>query len=69
MTMTMFDVIRQEGYQRGQREALEMFLQKKFGSVPSEVKQRIAALSDEQLKEKLLAVVTAQSLQELGLAD
>ena len=51
----------------GQREAAVLQLEKRFGSLASAVKQRIEALSGEQLRQLVLDLVTTQSTEDLHL--
>jgi hypothetical protein len=44
-------------------------LEARFGPLPPEVALKVAALPAERLKEISLALLTAQSLKELGLTD
>lgn len=60
---------RQEGRQEGLRESLTLQLEARFGVLPPEAQQRIAACSADKLRELLLGLVKAQSLEELGLSD
>jgi hypothetical protein len=60
-------------YERGKiegwRTAALLQLEAKFGPLSLEVKQRVEALSSEELRQVLLDLVKAQSLQELHLED
>jgi hypothetical protein len=60
-------------YERGRieerRETALLLLEAKFGPLAPEVKQRVEALSAEQLRQVLLDLVKAQSLKELHLED
>jgi uncharacterized protein DUF4351 len=60
-------------YERGMieerlRVALRL-LEAKFGPLPPDVKQRVAALSPEELDNLLLDIVRASSIKELHLED
>lgn len=44
-------------------------LEARFGPLPPEVALKVAVLPHERLKEVSIAILTAQSLKELGLAD
>ena len=57
----------QEGLLQGQRQALQTLLQARFGPLSPTARRWLESLPAEQLNELLLAVLTAQSLQELGL--
>ena len=60
-------------YERGRieerREMALMQLETKFGALTAEVKQRVEALSPEQLRQLGLDFAKGQSLKELGLQD
>jgi hypothetical protein len=60
-------------YERGRieerREMALMQLEVKFGPLSPEVKQRVDALSPEQLRQLLVDLVKSQSLKDLGLED
>ncbi len=51
------------------RDIVRKLLEVKFAPLPPEVTQRIATLSVERLDEIVLAILTAQSLKDLGLTD
>jgi hypothetical protein len=57
----------QQGVLQGQRKMALRMLEGKFGSLTPEVRQRVEALSAEQLDQLALAMNTAQSLKDLGL--
>jgi hypothetical protein len=59
----------ERGIVQGQRQAALLQLEAKFGPLPPEVKQRVEALSPEQLHKLLLDFVKAQSLRDLHLED
>src|SRR5919204_1493085 len=59
----------ERGKLEGRREAALLQLEAKFGPLPPEVKQRVEALSPEQLRQLALDLVKSQSLKELRLAD
>ena len=59
----------QQGIQRGQRQLVLRQLEAKFGPLTPEVKQRVEALSTEQLDQLALDFVKAQSLKDLRLED
>lgn len=71
MTVHMFDRIRAEGEQKGHekgrqeglREALLLVLEKRFGPLPDEVRQRVMTAPGERLNELLDSAVGAASLQ------
>jgi len=53
----------------GQRETALLQLEARFGPLAAEVKQRVEALSPEQLRQLLLDFAKAQSLSELRLGN
>ncbi len=56
------------GLTEGKRETLEHLLTKKFGSLPEKTLSRIEALESlEELDTYLDRVLTAESLEEMGL--
>jgi hypothetical protein len=68
---------RQEGREEGQREGQLMerrenallLLEAKFGALSPEFKQRVEAMSAERLRQLLLDLVKAQTLEELHLME
>jgi flagellar biosynthesis/type III secretory pathway protein FliH len=75
MQLTVFEQAMQEGLQRGLqqgevkglRQAVQLQLEHRFGSLSPAVVQRLDALSAERLQELLLAILHAPSLADLGL--
>lgn len=61
-----FDV---SGRLRALRDTLRKQLIKKFEPLPEPVANQLSALTAEQLEEKLLAILDAQSLKDMGLTD
>jgi hypothetical protein len=59
----------ERGILQGQRLSALLLLERKFGPLAAEIKQKVEALSPEQLQRVLLDLIKAQSLQELGLQD
>jgi hypothetical protein len=59
----------ERGKMTGQRELALLQLQAKFGPLSPLVRQRVEALSAEDLRQLALNVLKAQSLQELGLEN
>lgn len=59
----------ERGILQGQRKTALLQLEAKFGPLTSEVKQRLDALSPEQLDRLLVDLIKAQSLDELHLQD
>jgi flagellar biosynthesis/type III secretory pathway protein FliH len=60
---------RAEGRAEERRETALLLLEAKFGSLAPAVRERVATLSPEQLRQLLLDLVKSQSLQELHLED
>lgn len=54
---------------KGYTESLTLLLTQKFGPLPEGVQARIGTLSLEDLRTVLTQVLSAQSLEDLGLAD
>ncbi len=69
MYESTIDQIEARGSERGQRKLLTRQLQKRFGRLSAAVKARLAAWPAERLEELGDALLTAKSLQELGLED
>ena len=71
MTMGLLDHVEQrgelKGVQEGQRELLRKQLQTRFGPLPPMVEERLANWPADRLTELGTALLSAQSLQELGL--
>ncbi|MHC5539899.1 DUF4351 domain-containing protein [Singulisphaera rosea] len=59
----------QQGLEQGQRGLLRKLLEGRFGPLNPRVSQHLDSLSSSQLEAIALAVLTARSLQELGLED
>jgi hypothetical protein len=57
----------QQGMLQGQRKAASLLLEDKFGPLSPEVKERVESLSEEQVRQLLLDLVKAGSLEELHL--
>jgi hypothetical protein len=57
----------EKGIEKGQRESLRLLLDKKFGPLSPSVLVQLDGLPAERLSALLLAVLTANSLAELGL--
>jgi hypothetical protein len=58
-----------KGREQGQRELLQKQLEKRFGPLAAQARERPEAWPAERLADLALAVISAQSLQELGLED
>jgi hypothetical protein len=67
--LTTYERGKIEGRLQGQREMALLLLEAKFGPLAPAVKQRLEALSPEQLRKLSLGLFKAQSLQELHLED
>ena len=65
MAVTTFE----KGMQQGWRTALRKLLEARFGPLSPGARERLESLSPEQLDALTPAVLTAQSLQELGLEE
>jgi hypothetical protein len=65
MAVTTFE----KGLQQGQRMTLRKMLEARFGPLGPGAQERLESLSPEQLDALTLALLEAQSLQELGLGD
>jgi hypothetical protein len=59
----------ERGKLEGHRETMLLPLETKFGPLSATVKERVEALSPEQLRQLQLDFVKAQSLKELHLED
>jgi hypothetical protein len=69
MAVTTFEKGMQAGLQQGQRTTLRKQLEGRFGPLRPDAQQRLDSLNTEGLEALTLAVLKAQSLQELGLED
>jgi Domain of unknown function (DUF4351) len=65
MPLTSFE----KGEQAGLRKMLQKQLQARFGPLSPRAHERLESLSPDRLEELTLALLKAQSLQELGLED
>ena len=66
--MTWADKMKQQGLLDGKRQALSSLLEEKFGPLPEEAAARLQALeSEDELDRYLKAILTASSLDDLGL--
>jgi hypothetical protein len=59
----------ERGMIEGERRTALLQLEARFGRLSPEVKQRVEALSAEQLRQLVLDLITAASLKELHLQD
>jgi hypothetical protein len=69
MAVTTFEKGVQAGLQQGQRTTLQKQLEARFGPLRPGAQERLESLSTEGLEALTLALLKAQSLQELGLED
>ncbi len=65
MAITTFE----KGLRQGQRSTLRKLLEARFGLLSPDAQERLEGLGPDQLDAMTLALLKAQSLQELGLAD
>jgi hypothetical protein len=59
----------ERGILQGQRVSVMLLLETKFAPLPDDVKQRVEALSPEELRRVQIGILKAESLKELGLED
>ena len=57
----------EEGVQKGQREAIIEILEYRFGELPPVAQNRIQTMDRQQLVDVKKRIMSAQSLQDLGL--
>jgi len=69
MAETSFEKGMEKGMEKGQRALLRRWLERRFSPLSEEVLQRLDSWPSERLPELGDAVLTASSLQELGLED
>jgi hypothetical protein len=69
MAKTWTEKGEERGILKGQRKLLWKQLQARFPTLTEEVKHRLEQLPEERLEELAVALLTNQSLRELGLAD
>jgi hypothetical protein len=65
MAVTTFE----KGLQQGQRTMLKKLLEARFGPLSASGRERLDVLSSERLETLAVELLSAQSLQELGLED
>lgn len=65
MVMTSYD----KGIVRGQRQALQMQLEARFGTLAPKVQQQLESAPPERVRELILACAKGQTLQEMGLEE
>jgi hypothetical protein len=59
----------ERGKMAGQFEMAVLLLEAKFGTLPEPIKQRVEALSPDELRQLPKKILQAETLKELGLAD
>jgi hypothetical protein len=69
MAMTTFEKGVQQGVQQGRRTMLLEQLEARFGPLSPGIEARLEGLNPAQLKALALALLSGQSLKELGLED
>jgi hypothetical protein len=69
MAVTTFEKGVQAGLQQGRRTTLRKLLEGRFGPLRPDAQQRLDSLNTEGLEALTLALLKAQSLQDLGLED
>ena len=69
MAVTTFEKGVQAGLQQGRRTTLQKLLETRFGPLSARAQERLDNLNPDQLEALTLELLTAQSLQELGLED
>jgi hypothetical protein len=69
MAQTTFEKGMEKGMEKGQRSVLERLLTRKFGPLGPVAKERLATWPSERLDAVEAALLTANSLCELGLED
>lgn len=73
MALTWYEQGEEKGIEKGQllaqRRMLRRLVEKRFGALSPEIIARIDTWTAEQLDAAILAVLDAQSLKDLGLAE
>jgi hypothetical protein len=69
MSMGLLDHVEQRGVQKGQRELLHEQLETRFGPLSPAAQARLASWPAERLPDLGRALLSAASLQQLGLED
>jgi hypothetical protein len=69
VAMTSFDKGEAVGMEKGQRRFLLRLLEKQFGPLPQQVRQRVESFGTERLEQIGEAILENKSLKELGLED
>jgi hypothetical protein len=69
VAMTSFDKGEAVGIEKGKRQLVLRLLEKQFGPLPQQVRQRVEGFNTERLEELAEAIVEGKSLRELGLED
>ena len=67
MAMTGAQALEEKGRREGQQLLLLAQLEQKFGSLPASIINKVQAMTEPQLREIGLQILTVQSLKELGL--
>jgi hypothetical protein len=67
--LTWADKLMEKGVIEGKRETLLRLLSAKFGALPKEVTARTGAMSNAELDSVLDRLLTATTLDELGLGN
>lgn len=67
MMMTTYERGVQQGIEKAQRETLQMQLETRFGPLSRVMRQRLESLPADRLHELLQKIVSASTLQEVGL--
>lgn len=69
MNQTLASMYYDEGVEQGQRKALQILLEERFGPLDEQVRNRLQLLPGERLDALMRAAIKAQSLQELDLNE
>jgi hypothetical protein len=67
MEPTYAEVLEQRGVARALRRALELVLTERFGALPADVRQRVAAAGSDQVETWLRIASRASTLDEVGI--
>jgi hypothetical protein len=60
---------REQGIREGEKKVLAILLERRFGALSRDVRERLEALPPERLEALSAAILDAKSLRELGLED
>ncbi|HZT81860.1 MAG TPA: DUF4351 domain-containing protein, partial [Gemmataceae bacterium] len=69
MTTTWHEEGRKQGVLEGEKKVLAILLERRFGAISRDVRDRLDALPPERLEALTAAILEAKSLRELGLED